>query len=89
MEVIKDMATTIVDTIHTPKYQKEYNFKNLEEKAKLCKELKRLEVVIASQLDCEHKKLFRQYAEAWDKFQMELNHDSFSSGMKFTEIHNR
>ena len=83
------MPKTIVETILNPKYQNEYNFRNLAEKVELCEELKRLEVEIASQLDREHKKLFDEYAEGWDKLHAELSLDTFASGMKFAEIHNR
>ena len=83
------MPKTIVETILNPKYQKEYNFRNLAEKVKLCEELKRLEAEIVSQLDREHKKLFAKYAEGWDKLHTELSLDTFTSGMKFAGIHNR
>ena len=83
------MPKTIIETILNPKYQKEYNFRNLEEKVELCEELKRLEAEIISQLDCEHKKLFMQYAEARDKLHTELSLDTFASVMKFAEIHNQ
>lgn len=83
------MPNTIVETILNPKYQQEYNFKNLAEKVELCKELKTLEAEITSQLDREHKKLFEEYAEGWDKLYTELSLDTFASGMKFAEIHNR
>lgn len=83
------MPNTIIETILNPKYQKEYNFRNLAEKVELCEKLKRLEAEIASQLDREHKKLFAEYAEGWDKLHAELSLDTFASGMKFAEIHNR
>ena len=82
------MAATIVDTILTPKYQKEYNFKNLDEKVEICKEIKRLEKEIMSQLDAEHKKLFRGYVAGWDKIHTELSLDTFASGLRFAEKHN-
>ena len=83
------MPRTIIETILSPKYQKEYNFKNLAEKIELCEELKRLETEITTQLDRELKKLFEEYAEGWDKLHTELSLDTFASGMKFAEIHNR
>ena len=43
------MPETIVETILNPKYQKEYNFKNLADKVELCEELKRLEAEITTQ----------------------------------------
>ena len=83
------MPKTIIETILNPKYQKEYNFRNLTKKVELCEELKRLEVEIASQLDREYKKLYAEYAEGWNKLHTELSLDTFASGMKFAEIHNR
>ena len=82
------MPKTIVETILNPKFQNEFNFKNLDEKVPLCEEIKRLEKEIMSQLDREHKKMFRDYAECWDKLHMQLNLDCFSAGIKFAEIHN-
>ena len=79
------MPNTIVETILNPKYQKEYNFKNLAEKVELCKELKRLETEITAQLDREHKKLFSQYTECWDKLHTELSIDAFASGIRFSK----
>ena len=75
------MPRTIVETILNPKYQKEYNFRNLAEKIEMCEKLKRLETEITAQLDGEHKKLFRQYAEAWDKLHTELSVDTFANGL--------
>ena len=75
------MPRTIVETILNPKYQKECNFRNLEEKIEMCEELKRLETEITAQLDGEHKKLFRQYAEVWDKLHTELSIDAFAGGL--------
>ena len=83
------MPNTIVETILNPKYQKEYNFKNLADKVEQCEELKRLETEITTQLDREHKRLFAEYAECWDRLHTELSLDTFVSGMKFAEIHNR
>ena len=83
------MPNTIVETILNPKYQKEYNFKNLAEKIELCEELKRLEAEIMTQLDRKHKRMFAEYAEYWDRLHAELSLDTFASGMKFAEIHNR
>ena len=86
---VANMPKTIIDTILNPDYQKECNFRNLKEKVELCEELKQMESEITSQLDREHKILFGKYAEAWDKLHTELNLDSFASGMKFAELHNR
>ena len=83
------MPRTIVETILNPKYQKEYNFKNLTDKVKLCKELKRLEAEITTQLDREHKRMFAEYADCWDRLHTEQSLDTFASGMKFAELHNR
>ena len=83
------MPNTIIETILNQKYQMEYNCRNLQEKVEVCEKLKRLEAEIASQLDREHKKLFAKYAEGWDKIHTELSLDTFASGMKFAEIHNR
>lgn len=83
------MPNTIVETILNPKYQKEYNFKNLVDKVELCEKLKHLEAEITTQLDREHKRMFAEYAECWDRFHTELSLDTFTSGMKFAEIHNR
>ena len=81
------MPDTIIETILNPKYQKECNFRNLKEKVELCEELKRLETEITVQLDREHKKLFRQYAECWDKLHTELNLECFSAGVRFVGNH--
>ncbi len=83
------MPNTIVETILNPKYQKEYNFRNLADKVELCEKLKHLEAEITTQLDREHKRMFTEYAECWDKLHTELSLDTFTSGMKFAEIHNR
>ena len=76
-----DMPDTIIENIINPKYQKEYKFRNLDEKVSLCRELKALEKEIASQLDREHKKLFRRYAEGWDKLHTEISIDTFANGL--------
>ena len=75
------MPDTIIETILNPIYQKEYNFRNLKEKVEMCEEVKRLETEITAQLDSEHKKLFRQYAESWDKLHTELSIDTFANGL--------
>lgn len=75
------MQETIIDNILNPKYQNEYGFSNLEEKVKLCNRLKILETEILSQLDREHKRRFRQYAEGWDKLHTELSIDTFVNGL--------
>ena len=75
------MPDTIIETILNSKYQKEYNFRNLAEKIEMCEKLKRLETEITAQLDIEHKKLFRQYAEVWDKLHTELSVDTFANGL--------
>ena len=75
------MPETIIDNILNPKYRKEYKFSNPDEKVRMCRELKRLEEEISTQLDREHKKLFRQYAEGWDKLHTELNIDTFANGL--------
>ena len=75
------MPDTIIENILNPKYQKEYKFSNLDEKVSLCRELKTLETEIASQLDCKHKRLFRQYAEGWDRLHAELSLDAFANGL--------
>lgn len=79
------MPNTIVETILNPKYQKEYNFKNLADKVELCEKLKHLEAEITPQLDREHKKLFSQYTECWDKLHTELSIDAFASGIRFSK----
>ena len=76
-----DMPDTIIENILNPKYQKEYKFRNLDEKVLLCRELKALETEIASQLDREHKKLFRRYSEGWDKLHTEISIDTFANGL--------
>ena len=83
------MPKTIVETILNPDYQKEYHFKNLDEKIEICKRIKELETEITSQLDAEHKKLFRRYAEEWDKLHTELSIDTFASGLRFAKIHDK
>ena len=75
------MPETIIDNILSPKYQKEYRFSNLNEKVRMCQELKRLEAEITSQLDSEHKRLFWKYAEDWDKLHAELILDAFANGL--------
>ena len=82
------MPMTIVETILNHKYRNEFNFKRLDEKVPLCKEMKRLEAEIMSQLDGEHKMMFREYAECWEKLHTELSLDPFASEMKLAEIHN-
>lgn len=79
------MATTIVDTIPNPKYQKEYNFKNIDEKVEICTTLKAMEQEILSCLDNEHQKMFKKYNEAWDKLHCELSVDTLVAGMKLAE----
>lgn len=76
-----DMPDTIIENILNPKYQKEYRFSDLDEKVSLCRELKALETEIASQLDREHKKLFRRYTEGWDKLHTEISIDTFANGL--------
>ena len=77
------MATTIVDTILNPKYQKEYNFKNIDEKVEICTALKAMEQEILSCLDSEHQKMFDRYTELWDELHTSLAVDTFASGLKF------
>ena len=79
------MPKTIIETILNPKYQKEYNFRNLAEKVEVCEELKRLEAEITSQLDREHKRLLRQYSEGWDRLHAELSLDAFANGLNENE----
>ena len=83
------MPKTIVETILNPEYQKEYNFKKLDEKVEICQRIKDLESKIVTQLDAEHKRLFRRYAEEWDKLHTELSIDTFASGLRFAEIHDK
>ena len=75
------MPDTIIENILNPKYQKEYKFSNPNEKDRMCKELKTLEAEITSQLDREHRKLFRRYAEGWDKLHTEISIDTFANGL--------
>lgn len=81
------MPKTIVETILNPKYQTEYNFQNLDEKVAICEEMKQMEDEIMQQLDREHKKMFRRYAECWDRLHTNLSVDTFASGLKFAEMH--
>ena len=83
-----EMPKTIVETILNPKYQQEYNFKNLAYKVELCEKLKHLEAGITAQLDREHKRMFAEYAECWVRLHTELSLYTFASGMKLAEIHN-
>ncbi len=83
------MPETIIDNILNPKYQNGFKCSNLNEKVSMCRELKRLEAEITTQLDREHKRMFAEYAECWDRLHTELSLDTFASGMKFAEIHNR
>ena len=75
------MPETIIENILNPKYQREYNFSNLDEKVRMCQELKKLESEILTQLDRKHKKLFGQYAEGWDKLHAELSLDAYANGL--------
>ena len=79
------MPETLIENILNPKYQKECNFSNLNEKVRMCQELKRLEAEITSQLDREHKRLLRQYAEGWDRLHAELSLDAFANGLNENE----
>lgn len=83
------MPMTIVETILNPKYRNEFNFKRLDEKVPLCEEIKRLEAEIMLQLDSEHKRMFREYAECWDKLHTNLSLDTFASGLNFAEKDNK
>lgn len=80
-----NMATTIVDTILDPKYQKEFMFKNIYEKIKLCEELKTIEEELSNQLDAEHKKLLSRYNEIWDMLHTDLSIDTFANGLNFAD----
>ena len=75
------MPETIINNILSPKYQREYNFSNLDEKVRMCREIKRLEEEISTQLDRVHKRLFWKYAEDWDKLHAELILDAFANGL--------
>ena len=75
------MADTIIENILDPKHRDTYRLSNRSEKTALCEELKRLEAEITTQLDREHKKLFRQYAEGWDRLHTELSLDAFANGL--------
>ena len=79
------MPETIIENILNPKYRKEYNFSNLDDKVRMCQELKTLEAEITLQLDIKHKRLFRQYAEGWDKLHAELSLDAFANGLNENE----
>lgn len=79
------MPETLIENILNPKYQKECNFSNLNEKVRICQELKRLEAEITSQLDREHKRLLRQYSEGWDRLHAELSLDAFANGLNENE----
>ena len=79
------MPETIIENILNPKHRKEYKFSNPDKKVRLCSEIKRLEAEITSQLDREHKSLFRQYAESWDKLHAELSLDAFANGLNENE----
>ena len=75
------MPETIIENILNPKYQNGFKCSNLKEKISMCQELKRLEAEITEQLDSKHKRLFRQYAEGWDKLHAELSLDAFTNGL--------
>lgn len=79
------MTDTIIENILDPKRRDTYRLSNRAEKTALCEELKRLDAEIMSQLDGEHKKLFRQYAEGWDKLHTELSIDTFASGLNYAK----
>lgn len=79
------MTDTIIENILDPKHRDTYRLSNRSEKTALCEELKWLEAEIMSQLDGEHKKLFRQYAEGWDKLHTELSIDTFASGLNYVK----
>ncbi|MBR1530672.1 MAG: hypothetical protein IJ643_01295 [Eubacterium sp.] len=74
------MSETIIDNILNPKYRNGHKLSNIDDKIEMCEELKRLEAEIMQQLDREHKKMFRQYAEYWDKLHAELCLDAFTNG---------
>ena len=61
------MATTVVQAILNPKYQKECFFPQIDKKVELCTEMKKLRTEITSQLDKEHRYMLQQYDELWDK----------------------
>ncbi len=75
------MTDTIIENILDPKHRDTYRLSNRAEKTALCEELKRLEAEILSQLDNEHKKVFAEYAEGWDKLHTELSIDAFANGL--------
>lgn len=80
-----DMQETIVDTILNPKYQKAFSYKNLDEKIKMCEELKSIEYELSKQLDAEHKKMLNRYNELWDMLHTDLSIDTFANGLNFAD----
>lgn len=81
------MATTVVQAILNPKYQKECFFPQINKKVKLCTEMKKLRTEITSQLDKEHRDMLQQYDEIWDKLLADMCVESTLSSKKLSELH--
>lgn len=81
-----DMATTVVQAILNPKYQKECFFTQIEKKVELCTEIKKLRTEITSQIDKEHMDMLQQYDELWDKLLGDMYAEATLSGKKLSEI---
>lgn len=80
------MATTVVQAILNPKYQKECFFTQIEKKVELCTEIKKLRTEITSQIDKEHMDMLQQYDELWDKLLGDMYAEATLSGKKLSEI---
>lgn len=76
------MATTVVQAILNPKYQKEYFFPQIDKKVELCTEMKNLRTEITSQLDKEHRDMLQQYDELWDKLLADMCTESHIAGQR-------
>ena len=76
------MATTVVQAILNPKYQKECFFPQIDKKVELCTEMKKLRTEITSQLDKEHRVMLQQYDELWDKLLADMYTESHIAGQR-------
>lgn len=76
------MATTVVQAILNPKYQKECFFPQIDKKVELCTEMKKLRTEITSQLDKEHRVMLQQYDELWDKLLADMCTESHIAGQR-------
>lgn len=79
------MATTVVQAILNPKYQKECFFPQIDKKVELCAEMKKLRMKISLQLDKEHRDMLQQYDELWDKLLGDMCVEATISGCNLND----